>query len=771
MKIRHLEGDTPRMPRRPSAHERIQLRIATWPVAPGQSVWVSLRLGEQAAPRTVRAAWVENRDGSSYWEAEIGAFADGDGLEYTVLGDDRDGNQASAGPYSFHVGPKLSVALLWHQHQPLYRPIGNPGPLWAPWVRLHALRDYFSMPWLLHQEPEARATINLTPVLLKQLLHYVEEGGTDDALVLTETPAERLGSAGETAVLRNFFDAHLHNQIEIAPRYAELYRQRAEERPFSAQDLRDLQMWFNLAWFGVEFRTGQVELPTGQTASVRRFVEQGRDFRHEDVLEMVAEQRKLLAAVVPMHRKLRELGQLELTTTPFYHPILPLLIDSDCATIDRPGTSLPRRFAHPDDADAQVRAAQEYFEGVFGAPAVGMWPAEGAVAAYAVPFFARHGVRWIATDAGVLENSGKWGYRVDEPDVLCRPYRAEYAGSEISVFFRDTQLSDAVGFRYHGFHDAEAAAADFVEQVKERFASRVTQDGAVLSVILDGENAWGEYAEDGRPFLRALYRRLARDPSLRMVTFSEALDGNPERHVAAHPLDRQHQVHDLFTGSWADELASAPGVDLGTWIGEPEENRAWEQLDDARRAFADAGVDAQSHPDAFEALFAAEGSDWFWWYGNDQDSGRDDEFDALFRAHVRAAYLLAGLSPPAALGASSLPPRVIWSPTHKVRQLPPLSSLSVHVNCPGAVRFRFDSGAEQRQALRPVGGVMAGTSHFEAQLPPAPPGTAQVYFRFSCERPGCQSDTCRMEEQNVFVSEPGVGHPAAHTPRGVGPRA
>jgi alpha-amylase/alpha-mannosidase (GH57 family) len=754
MKIRHLEADTPRMPPRPSAHEPVRLRIATWPITPGQSVWVTFRVGDRPTKRTVRATWVENREADSFWEAELGTYVDGDRVEYSVVGEDRDKNPAAAGPYAFHVGPKLSVALLWHQHQPLYRPIGNHGPLWAPWVRLHALRDYFSMPWLLAQQPEAHATINLTPVLLAQLLHYVDEGGNDDALVLTETPAERLGSAGETALLRNFFDAHLHNQIGAAPRYAELYRKREEERPFSAQDLRDLQMWFNLAWFGVEFRTGEVELPTGQSVSVRRFVEQGRDFSHDDVLEMVAEQRKLMQAVVPMHRALRDRGQLEISTTPFYHPILPLLIDSDCATIDRPGTSLPRRFAHPGDADAQVRRAQEFHERLFGAPAVGMWPAEGAVAQYAIPFFAKHGVRWIATDAGVLERSGKWGYRAGDPDVLCRPYRAEHEGNEVSVFFRDTQLSDAVGFRYHGFHDAEAAAADFVEQAKERFAHRVTGDGAVLSVILDGENAWGEYRDDGRPFLRALYRRLSGDPSLRMVTFSEALDGNPARHVPAHPAGDQRRIYELYTGSWADELASAPGVDLGTWIGEPEENRAWELLDDARRAFEDASIDEQTHPEAFDALYAAEGSDWFWWYGNDQDSGRDDEFDALFRAHVCAAYLLAGLSAPAKLGASSLAPRLVWRPTHKVRALPALSALVVHVNCPGSVRFHFDAGTEQRVALRPVGGVMAGASHFEATLPPAPPGAQGVSFRFSCERPGCHSDTCRAGEQRIPISTP-----------------
>jgi len=227
---------------------------------------------------------------------------------------------------------------------------------------------------------------------------------------LTLKPAETLTAEEREQVLSTFFDAHWHNQIFPHPRYKELFVQRRENHSFTVQDLRDLQMWFNLARFGQEFREGKVRLATGEVTSVRRFVEQGRDFSPADIEAMVAEQYKIMRAVVPIHRQLQERGQIEVSTTPFYHPILPLLVDTDRATIDRPGTTHPRRFAHPEDAEAQVRLAVECYQRCFGRPPRGMWPAEGAVSQFVVPSFARHKVHWIATDQGVLTRLGRWGY-------------------------------------------------------------------------------------------------------------------------------------------------------------------------------------------------------------------------------------------------------------------------------------------------------------------------------------------------------------------------
>ena len=651
----------------------------------------------------------------------------------------------------------LHLALLWHQHQPVYKDTASPsqaGSYRQPWVRLHALRDYYGMPALVAEHPGLHLTINLTPSLLWQLEDYTDHGATDRALELTCKPAETLDRAEQEDVLATFFEAHWHHQIFPHPRYKELFAQRQGGRPFSAQDLRDLQMWFNLAWFGQEFRDGDVRLVTEDVVSVHRFFEQGRGFSAADVRAMVDEQFKLLRAAVPIHRQLQEAGQIEVTTTPFAHPILPLLIDSDQATIDRPGATLPPRFQHPEDADAQVRRAIACYRRHFGRAPRGMWPAEGAVSQAVIPLFARHGVRWIASDRGVLARSGRWGYDVDDPAVLAQPYRAEEGAAALSVFFRDTALADAIGFRYSGYAGPVPAASDFVDDLEARFDGGPGAPDRVVAVVLDGENAWGSYPEDARPFLHELYGRIAHDPGIRTTTFAEYLDGNPARGIVPHPLEHQTKVYDLFTGSWIDEAGSAPGVDLGTWIGEPEENRGWELLGNARAAIAAAGAMPETAPAAFDALYLAEGSDWFWWFGDDQDSGNDDEFDDLFRTHLRNVYRGLALVSPADLEAHIVPHAVLWTFMHPVARIQPGDRLTVRTNCPGMLTWAFDGGEEQSADLAPARGVMAGVRRYRLTLGPVSAGTRTVRFRFRCTHPGCDGrDICWSRAEHVVLVE------------------
>ena len=758
MHLWHLTPDAPRDPHRVSAGDWVSLVFGTWPMEPGQNVWLTLRVdGASGATRESRVdvVWQRNEGVNSYWRAEIGPFADGDIVRYGAYASGPSG-LVDGSVVELRVGPRLHVAILWHQHQPLYRDLAAPSPRGSygqPWVRLHAIRDYYSMAHLVAQHPGVHLTINLTPVLLWQLEDYAQRGATDRALELTLTHDARLTPAEREAILATFFDAHWHNQIFPHPRYKELFVQQLDRRPFSAQDLRDLRMWFNLAWFGKEFRDGDVPLVTGSVVSVRRFVEQARDFTEGDIEAMVAEQMKIVDAIVPLHRSLQERGQIEVSATPFFHPILPLLADTDRATVDRPGATFPPRFAHPDDAVGQVRLAVEEYERCFGRRCRGMWPAEGAVSQFILPLFASEEIRWIATDRGVLARSGRWGYDADDPDVLCQPYRAEDGDGVVSVFFRDHWLADHIGFHYQQYPDYDEAAREFLRQIKDRFTRRLTGDEErVLTVVLDGENAWGAYREDARPFLHALYGLLDRDREVRTVTFAEYLDGNTARGVRPHPVAEQRRVYDLHTGSWIDELGSAPGVDLGTWIGEPEENRAWALLAQTRDDLARSGSWPPAAPNALRAVYAAEGSDWFWWFGADQDSGNDAAFDELFRSHLRSAYRAVALTPPPALDAHIVPHVVPWTFTAPVARVQPGDRLAVQTHCAGTLTWQLDGGPPVTAALAPSGGAMGGTNRYAVTIGPLAAGATELRFRFRCTEPRCDGrEICCREDEHVVT--------------------
>jgi alpha-amylase/alpha-mannosidase (GH57 family) len=753
MTIWHETDDTPRTPYWVPPGVDVHVVAGTWPIEPDQSVSVIWERTDRDG-RTVGGAtdahWQGNTGANSYWTARLGPFADGDQMTYAVHGRSADGTVHTV-PRSFHVRP-LYVAWLWHQHQPLYRDHAAPGrPTFRhPWVRLHAIRDYYSIA-ALAAEADVHVTLNLTPVLLEQIDDYVRNGATDTALDLTRRPAETLTSVEVEDILSTFFDADWHHQIYIHTRYRELFEQRTAGGRFSRQDIRDLQMWFNLAWFGRDFRATTVGLSTGEVVTVDRFVRQERGFSHEDLESMVEDQYRILRAIVPLHRALQDLGRIEVSTTPAFHPILPLLIDTDRATVDRLGATLPPRFAYPEDASAQLDLARADYTRRFGHPPLGMWPAEGAVSADAVAVAGRRGWQWIATDAGILARSGRWGYQTSDPDVLCQPYVIADEPGSPAIFFRDTDLSDGVGFRYGQYADAATAARDFMGVIEARYLHRLRGDAdRVLTIVLDGENAWGGYPDDGRPFLRELYRRLATDGRVKTVTFTEYLGGNPSRNITPHLPANAARVHDLATGSWIDEPGSAPGVDLGTWIGEPEENAAWRLLGDARGALALANPTTD---DARVSILAAEGSDWFWWFGNDQDSRNDAAFDDLFRAHLRHAYEVMGVPAPDALDDPIVSRPVVWTFTKPVSAMRRSDQVLIRTNCPGRLTYQVDSSDVSEMTLTAVGGVMAGARRFQATLGPFGSHARRLSFRFICEHRGCQhqSPCCRSDVQTIVL--------------------
>jgi alpha-amylase/alpha-mannosidase (GH57 family) len=511
-------------------------------------------------------------------------------------------------------------------HQPFYKDLIT-GEYRLPWTRFHALKDYYGMVKVLEDFPNVHQTFNLVPSMVVQIEEYASGKAADPFLECAVKPALELSPAEQLFVLKYFFQANAGRLIYRYPRYGELYDlfqkcgsdpQRA--RPlFSFQDLRDLQVLSQLAWFDEEFQEHDPE--------VKGLVAKERFYTLEDQALMARKQREILAKVVPVYREFAARGQIEISTTPFYHPILPLVCDSNIASVSHPDVTLPSRFRYPQDARHQLQAAREFIEREFGRAPVGLWPSEGSVSDEALSIASETGFEWAATDNGVLartldQNAG--------PELTYRSYRWKQGQRELRMIFRDHFLSDEVGFVYSRMGAAEAAE-QFLRSIRGNALPLAASGADVLvPIILDGENAWEYYFQNGRPFLRELYTRISRSSDLDALTVSEALKMEEPR-----PLDH------IFPGSWIN-------ANFDIWIGAQEDNTAWEYLLRAREKFHEVAsqVPEESRRLAFEELMIAEGSDWCWWYGPEHQSENRPEFDELYRQHLANAYHALNLAPP-----------------------------------------------------------------------------------------------------------------------------
>jgi alpha-amylase/alpha-mannosidase (GH57 family) len=532
----------------------------------------------------------------------------------------------------------LAIALYWHQHQPYYPDdLGGTNPM--PWVRLHGVKDYYGMALHLLEVPEMRCTINLVPSLLVQIQAYADGTATDRPLDATLLPAAHLSETDAEYILDNFFMANPDHVIRPWPRYYELLLRRGLGRTTAAQslkrfgerDLLDLQVLFNLAWIH--------PLAFDRDADLRALRDKGRLYSEDDKQVVVRKHREILRQIIPLHRRLQDHGQVELTTTPFYHPILPLLFDKRLARQAMPDVKLPRYVGgYPEDAAVHVGRALEQHQKLFGMKPRGMWPAEGSVCQEMIPLLAEHGIEWIATDEEILSQSTQGfvcrdavGHVVNAP-FLYRPYRVQQGDSSLGIVFRDHALSDMIGFHYQRSPGGEAAD-DFLRHLHNLRQALDPSQPALVSVILDGENCWEHYPEGGVPFLRALYDRCTKTPQLRPVKIGDYLREHPPR----------DHLPNLFAGSWIHH-------NFAIWIGHDEDNTAWDLLHQTREHLVSRIEEGTVPPEqalrAWEEIFIAEGSDWFWWFGDDHSSAQDALFDSLFRRHLQNVHLLLGESPP-----------------------------------------------------------------------------------------------------------------------------
>jgi alpha-amylase/alpha-mannosidase (GH57 family) len=522
-------------------------------------------------------------------------------------------------------------------HQPFYRDLVS-GEYRLPWVRLHALKDYYGMVKMLDEFPKIRQTFNLVPSLLLQLSDYAAGGAKDRFLQVGLQDAATLTAEEREFLLGFSFRANEQRVIQRYPRYAELCElaRNNSQIPgravsaFNVEMMRDLQVLSQLAWFDEEY--------LAHDAEIAALVRKGRDFTLAEQQLVGRKQPELLTKVLTAYRDAAERGQIEISTSPFYHPILPLLCDSNIADVSHPYVALPPQFAYPSDGSAQMMDAKRYLEKTLGSEVKGLWPPEGAVSDEVLARAAAAGFRWTATDDCVLQQTLGHDLIAEEK---YRGYVWQRDGApdeeKIQVLFRDHRLCELIGVVYARM-EAQEAANHFVGELHKACDGmlHMGQD-AIVPIILDGENAWEHYLENGRPFLRALYRRISEDASIEAVTVTEALAGG-----AMARLPR------IFPGSWIDG-------NFDIWIGAEEDNRAWELLLAARRRF-DEGTSATAENKrlAWEELMIAEGSDWCWWYGPEHSADSRGEFDNLFRNHLANVYRLLGDAVPAELGHSLL---------------------------------------------------------------------------------------------------------------------
>src|SRR5215472_16973616 len=534
--------------------------------------------------------------------------------------------------------PVVRVVILWHQHQPFYKDLVT-GEYRLPWVRLHGLKDYYGMVKLLDEFPEVHQTFNLVPSLIAQLGDYVAGTARDPLLELAAKPARDLTWDERHTALLYLFQANPVHLIGRYPRYQELWERFQDfgnspekaDRFFQLQDFTDLQVLSQIAWFD-EFFLDQ--------PNISALIRKGQGYTMDDQRFVIEQEIELLAQILPAHASALKRGLIEISTSPYYHPILPLLCDTNMGAISSPGLPLPQnRFQHPQDAREQLLRGLHLHEQVFGVRPHGVWPSEGSVSEEVLAIAGSLGVEWMATDEGVLGRSlgklfsrdGQGRLNWDSAAKLYTIYKYENQTTRLNLIFRDHTLSDLIGFVYSGM-PAQEAAAHLIQNIKNAAQPLLDQGvDAMVPIILDGENAWEYYPKSGREFLRRFYDGLQRTPGMEACTVSEAIKQQTEK----------PSLQSIVPGSWINS-------NLNVWIGAPEDNRAWDYLYHARNFYAQraARVSEDQRKLALEEILIAEGSDWNWWYGPEHHSANDLDFDELYRKHLSNIYQALGATPP-----------------------------------------------------------------------------------------------------------------------------
>lgn len=526
---------------------------------------------------------------------------------------------------------KLSIAFYWHMHQPVYQ-LSPEGDYLMPWTRLHAVKDYLDMVTILDNFKDIKLNFNVVPVLLDAFIDYGEKGLHDLHSRLTVTDIKDLTADDKEFILNNFFDSNYRTMILPYEEYNRLFQKRqtmaeADISAFSEQEYSDLMALFNLAWFDPSYKNEYIAL--------KKLFKKGKGYTLEDRQNIIEIQRDIIRRIIPAYRKYVEDGKIEITTSPYYHPILPILLDIGSIKIANK-EGLPVDLKMPLDAKMQTVAALDRIEELTGKRPRGIWPSEHCVSPKELDMFKEAGAEWSISDEGILSESINFEFVRDFKGYLEEPYHLlksyEYKNG-LKMVFRNSLFSNLIGFEYPNY-DSVLAANDLYDRIKVMQSKLLSSpdENHILTIAMDGENCWENYPNDGINFLKTLYELIEKDESLETVLISDYLD-----------REKNHKpLKNIASGSWINR-------NFKLWIDEPLKNLAWNYLKQVRDDFSKYVKENPYNPNielARRELFIAEGSDWFWWYGEPNDSGRDNIFDYIFREHLKNIYLYLGLEAP-----------------------------------------------------------------------------------------------------------------------------
>jgi alpha-amylase/alpha-mannosidase (GH57 family) len=536
------------------------------------------------------------------------------------------------------MSEKLKVVLCWHMHQPQYsEPLT--GVYQLPWTYLHAIKDYVDMAWHLENVDGAKAVVNFAPTLLEQIADYDQQLKArfkgvgylkDPLLIALDSPVQPSLFEDRKKLINDCLRANEEKLIKPFPHFSGLVETARWllEQPerlnyINEQFLVDLVVWYHLVWMAESVRRNDKR--------IKALMEKGKLFSFYDRRQLMIVIGELISDVIPRYRKLAEQGKVELSVTPYAHPIVPLLLDINSTKEAMPDAPLPENTVYPggeERAHWHVERGLQVFESFFGFRPKGCWPSEGAVSTATLALIAEHGFSWAATGENVLRNSLNLS-EIENASVH-KPYKLP--GESVPCFYRDDGLSDMIGFNYTTW-GADDAVSDFIHHLMNINAATEGDKDRVVSVILDGENAWEYYSYNGYYFLNTLYERLAEHENIELTTFSECLMAGVE----------PAELPKMMAGSWVYGTFS-------TWIGEKDKNRGWDLLIEAKQTFdevvASTEFDQQTMSRLLNQLAICEGSDWFWWFGDYNAAESVSDFERLYRLHLSNLYHMLGVAVP-----------------------------------------------------------------------------------------------------------------------------